>query len=214
MLGTGVATFSAPSSTVVMTSLSIDNTARLDIGSTKLIIHSADQNTLRSNLQNGYDAGAWDKGLHSSQAAVNPAIGIGYLLNTGTGGNPIYPTFGGQPATATDTLVRFTYFGDANLDGNVNALDFNRLAINFGKTPGSDVWSQGDFNFDGIVNTLDFNALASNFNATPLSGSGAWLTCPRAGGDHSGLDSCRPCIAPQTKKSGNSDWNTASTPHM
>ena len=45
--------------------------------------------------------------------------------------------------------IEFAILGDANLDGKVNALDFNALATNFGKTPGSDVWTQGDFNYDG-----------------------------------------------------------------
>ena len=56
--------------------------------------------------------------------------------------------------------------GDANLDGKVNALDFNFLASGYGA--GSNLWTKGDFNFDGNVDTLDFDALASNFNqSTP-----------------------------------------------
>ena len=60
-------------------------------------------------------------------------------------------------------LVRYTYSGDANLDGLVNALDFNALATNFGGGTGK-FWNQGDFNYDGSANTLDFTALAQNFN--------------------------------------------------
>lgn len=60
-------------------------------------------------------------------------------------------------------MLRYTYLGDANLDGHVNALDFNAVATNFGSAPGRE-WYQGDFNYDGSTNTLDFNALASNFN--------------------------------------------------
>jgi hypothetical protein len=77
----------------------------------------------------------------------------------------------------------YTYFGDANLDGKVNALDFNAVATNFGKTPGSDVWAQGDFNYDGNVNTLDFTALAGSFGAHNRAGTG--LGGPRA--DRAGL---------------------------
>ncbi len=51
--------------------------------------------------------------------------------------------------------------GDANMDGTVNALDFNVVASNFGST--SAVWPQGDFTGDNIVNTADFMVLANNF---------------------------------------------------
>ena len=57
--------------------------------------------------------------------------------------------------------------GDANLDGLVNALDFNALATNFGGS--GRFWFQGDFNYDGITNTLDFNSLAANFNQPALA---------------------------------------------
>ena len=73
-----------------------------------------------------------------------------------------------------------TYYGDANLDGKVNAQDFDLLAANYGNF--SKVWSQGDFNYDGLVNVADFNALAANFNATPLS-SPAFGTLVPSGDD-------------------------------
>jgi hypothetical protein len=70
-------------------------------------------------------------------------------------------------------LVRYTYAGDANLDGIVNALDFNAVATNFGISS-SGLWSQGDFNYDGAVNTADFMAMAQNFGevlASPAPGT-------------------------------------------
>jgi plastocyanin len=52
-------------------------------------------------------------------------------------------------------------YGDANLDGHVDLLDFNVLATNFGAQGGG--WSAGDFNEDGNIDLLDFNLLASHF---------------------------------------------------
>src|SRR5688572_10627947 len=41
-------------------------------------------------------------------------------------------TFAGQPVDATSILIRYTVYGDADLSGNVNLNDFNKLAANFG----------------------------------------------------------------------------------
>jgi hypothetical protein len=62
----------------------------------------------------------------------------------------------------TTVIVATVRTGDANLDGQVNLPDFNRLASNFGGVSGR-VWSQGDFNYDGMTNLADFNLLAGNF---------------------------------------------------
>jgi len=61
-------------------------------------------------------------------------------------------------------LVRLTLYGDANLDGKVDTIDFNLLAANFGQSGKS--WFNGDFDYSGTVNTIDFNLLASNFSLT------------------------------------------------
>jgi len=58
-------------------------------------------------------------------------------------------------------LVRLTREGDANVDGQVNLIDFNRLAGSFGQS--NQRWDNGDFNYDGNVNLIDFNRLAANF---------------------------------------------------
>src|SRR5206468_12596212 len=78
--------------------------------------------------------------------------------------------------TAQQVSVMYTYFGDANLDGKVDTLDFNSLASNFGGS--GKVWSQADFNYDGKVDTLDFNQLASNFGQQGPDGGGAGALVP------------------------------------
>jgi hypothetical protein len=72
--------------------------------------------------------------------------------------------FGGEQVDGSTVIVKFTIYGDANLDAFVDLDDFNRLAANFGGT--NKIWSQGDFNYDGRVNLNDFNLLAANFGMT------------------------------------------------
>lgn len=51
--------------------------------------------------------------------------------------------------------------GDANLDGSVNAIDLNALALRWQQQIAT--WSNGDFTADGTVNAADLNVLAINW---------------------------------------------------
>ena len=51
-------------------------------------------------------------------------------------------------------LVKFTYVGDANLDGKLNIDDYTR--IDQGIAAGATGWVNGDFNFDGKINIDDY----------------------------------------------------------
>ncbi len=101
--------------------------------------------TISTILKNGYNlTNKFSSGQIRSTTA-NAQHGLGWVQNTGN-------------STVT---VMYTYYGDANLDGAVNGLDFSSLANNFGLS--GKVWVQGDFNYDGSVNGLDFSLLANNF---------------------------------------------------
>jgi hypothetical protein len=138
---------------------------KLDLGNNDFILRNGTLAQLSNQVKSGYSNGAWNGGGISSSAAPASAgqTGLGYasaasLFNlTGTG----TATFDGQTVDANSLVVKYTYNGDANLDGKVDTLDFNLLAANFGGT--GKVWIQADFNFDGKVDTLDFNKLAANF---------------------------------------------------
>jgi hypothetical protein len=92
---------------------------------------------------------------------------LGYADNATLGRS----TFAGQGVGSTSFLIGYTFAGDANLDGKVNALDFNALAANYGQNDGSQIWVNGDFDYSGNVNTGDFTLLAQNFNASLSPGA-------------------------------------------
>jgi hypothetical protein len=173
------------SSTIPIGTDSHFNTGALDLADNALIIDYTGTSPL-ANIELAIGNGTYDTStgfyyfIASSTAAMNvsshkTALGYGEASTLGIS------SFEGQGVDATSVLIRYTYVGDANLDGKVNALDFNALASNFGKTPGSDVWTQGDFNYDGNVNTLDFTALALNFNQPPLPSPALGTVVPEAG---------------------------------
>jgi uncharacterized delta-60 repeat protein len=64
----------------------------------------------------------------------------------------------GFTVDATTVLVRYTYAGDANLDGQVTGDDYS--AIDFGiLVAGASGWVNGDFNYDGVVTGDDYSAI-------------------------------------------------------
>jgi hypothetical protein len=140
--------------------LTITGPGRVDLTDNRMIV--ADTNaspitSVRGYIQSAYNAGAWTgPGLTTSLGNAS-THGLGY----GEAGELGITTFAGHDVDPTSVLVRYTRYGDATLDGNVNLDDFNRLAANFGAT--DSFWHRGDFNYDANVNLADFNLLAANF---------------------------------------------------
>ena len=101
------------------------------------------------------------KNANNAAAATNPQLRLAYADANSIGRT----TWGGVTLTdTTNIVVGVTVNGDANIDGKVNALDFNAVAANFGAT--NTFWTSGDFNYDGTVNTTDFTALTANYGGT------------------------------------------------
>ncbi len=148
-------------------------TAKLDITNNALVVDYAaadpdPTNLLRLQILAAYNVGVgsghWQgKGITSSMA-TDSTYGIGYAKSSALGGN-IPAIFG--PVDADAVLIRLTRYGDADLNGIVNLIDFNRLSSNFNQL--NRLWSDGDFNYDGRVNLLDFNLLSANFNMIAIT---------------------------------------------
>jgi hypothetical protein len=126
---------------------------------------------VQTSLTSGYAGGAWNgSGINSAVAAATPQHALGYAEATDL--FTVFPaSFAGQSIDNTAVLIRYTRYGDANLDQTVNLADFNRLASSFGQT--NTRWSQGNSNFDLFTNLSDFNLLASNFGLSASPGVAA-----------------------------------------
>ena len=120
---------------VVLPNLSIDSStdSTLDLTDNSLVVHSGDLATLTSQVQSGLNrSGAlWTgAGITSSTAAVdsNGITAVGIIPNDDGSGGALYGTWpvgadsgGAVSVTNTDVLIKYTYYGDADLDGVVNA---------------------------------------------------------------------------------------------
>jgi hypothetical protein len=83
--------------------------------------------------------------------------------------------FNGIAVDDTTVILKFTFVGDANLDGQVDALDYERIDLAIGNS-GALGTAQGDLNYDGNVDALDYEQVDLNIG----NGVGAPLATQEA----------------------------------
>ena len=122
-----------PAGTSVVSTLSIDSAgpAQLDLTNNSMVIdYTGAVGTLvddmRLHLEN-------DR-LTSSAATLTTRLGYGDNAVLGK------TDFAGQAVDATSVLIKFTYFGDTDLDGDVDVADLGALATNW--QTGGVVWTR------------------------------------------------------------------------
>ena len=139
--------------TSVVSTLAIASGASLDLTNNSLVIDYTGSvgtlvNDTLSRIQNGT--------ITSSSADAFRRLGYGDNALVGLS------TFGGVTVDASSILIKYTYAGDANLDGKVDVTDLGALATSWQT---SAVWTGGDFNYDGFVDVTDLGILATNWQA-------------------------------------------------
>ena len=143
----------------------------LDVGRNDLDVTGQTLATVTANVASAFAGGAWNgPGIASSAAAADAAhlTALGVIAND-NGAGPLFgggtadsPTFDGSNPGDADVLVKYTYYGDTNLDGAVNAADYTRIdAGAFNHLTG---WFNGDFNYDGVVDGSDYALMDNAFN--------------------------------------------------
>jgi hypothetical protein len=163
-VGAGASAALAAGGTRVLVVTDATAAGKLDLADNAMVIDytvTSPLSAIRALLASGYASGAWNgNGINSSAAATTPNRALGYAESSAIFSS--FPAmFAGEQVDNTAVLIRYTRYGDADISGNVNLNDFNRLAANFGGS--NTVWSQGNFNYDNLTNLNDFNLLAANF---------------------------------------------------
>ena len=142
--------------------LSVSPGATLDLNDNDLVTGTG-KSTVENFVKAARNAGAWNQsGITSSAARSNASTGLGVLSGaeyTSVGGTG---TFSGQTYGAGDTLVKYTWNGDANFDGRVTFDDY--VKIDTGFNTGLTGWLNGDFNLSGAVNFDDYVLIDIAFN--------------------------------------------------
>ena len=169
--------------------LNVAAIGRIDVNDGGLVIRNGGQAgtqqvtaLLKTGLENG---GAFDwqgPGISSTEAFADNSIagsvlyGLGVVQNNlaaagtadgtttdATAGNEIYTSFKGRSVAPNDTLVRYTYMGDADLDGSITGTDYSLIDAGFASRLAG--WLNGDFDYSGAIDGTDYalidNAFAS-----------------------------------------------------
>jgi fibronectin-binding autotransporter adhesin len=159
----------SPNRTVLYTSALnfTDGTGLLDLGPNDLIIHGGSLSTITSELmtgRNGGSGGAWtgSVGITSSAAATSSNTALGIEVNDDGSGHALMTSFDGVPVSDGDILVKYTFVGDADLSGSIDATDYSLIDNGFAK--GLTGWNNGDFNYDSVVNGDDYTLIDNAFN--------------------------------------------------
>ena len=97
--------------------------------------------------------------LFSSTALNNPAqnTGLGYGSAAALGTS----TWGAESLPAAAVVVKYTYKGDANLDGRVTGDDFT--LTDRGGAMQLAGWTNGDFNYDNFIDDTDMSLLTQAY---------------------------------------------------
>ncbi len=170
--------------------LGINNDGALDLADNDLVVQYSGSSPFQQKFDEvieGYSATPNPSltGIVSSTSQANGGRTILALFDNAFFGVTEWPPGSGLIVPTQSVIGKYTYFGDANLDGQVTGDDYTVIDSNLNTTPAVGAgWTSGDVNLDGIVTgddytTIDSNlglgvgnalspaALSSNLNAVP-----------------------------------------------
>ena len=152
-----------------ISTLTLNGSGQMDLANNTLYTTTS-SNTIRQYLINGYNGGAWNGtgGISSINANASyniPASNGGHFTALGYSSGTTIAALG---LTPSQTVVKYTIYGDANLDGNVDISDLDIVLSNFLEQQAAGgtqlpSWDTGDFYYTGQTDISDLDAVLSNF---------------------------------------------------
>jgi hypothetical protein len=149
-------------------SVVVSSNGRIDLADNDMIVNYSGASPIddvRLLIVTGYNSGAWTgNGLTSSRAATSPNAGEAGETALGYGEASVLglSSFGGIAVDPTTVVIKYTYSGDADLNGQVDVADLGVLASNWQSAA---AWTGGDFDYSSFVDVADLGLLASNWQA-------------------------------------------------
>ena len=149
--------------------LQVDPAGTLDVRDETVVLDYSSVSPIGVWVGSSYDglAGLIASGrIVSTLATTNPRTMVALAeardaLNLSAGQSA---TWSGRSVDSTTVLVKFTWGGDANVDGKINIDDYGRIDGNVNQSGSIWGWFNGDFNYDGKINIDDYGIIDGNIN--------------------------------------------------
>jgi hypothetical protein len=165
-----------PAGTSRVGTVTITAGAKLDLSDNKLIVTSMPVGTWNGTaytgvtgmIQSGFNGGDWNgSGIVTSMTDATTSVltflAVANADEVGYAGG----TFGGVSVSASDTLVMYTWGGDADLNGTLNGDDYFFIDSNIlAQIPG---YHNGDFDVNGEINGDDYFIIDANISFAQAS---------------------------------------------
>jgi hypothetical protein len=137
----------------------------LDLNNNDLVVNLGSYASIRGLVLTGF--GTSGPGITSSTSDGSQILALFDNALVGAG------DWLGLPIGANAIVGKYTYFGDANIDGQVTGDDYTVLDANLNTTPPLGLeWLSGDMNLDGTITGDDYTVLDANLGlgvGNPLS---------------------------------------------
>jgi T5SS/PEP-CTERM-associated repeat protein len=167
--GTGKLTLSAGGDKILRTgtlTIDVSGGSKVDLNDNDTLLSSTSYASTAGYIANARHGGAWDRpGMTSSAASTRPNHNTTLGVLRGDEYRSIYgvnAAFDGVPVSNSDTLVKYTWYGDTDFNGKVNFDDYVRTDSGFNNHLSG--WLNGDFDLNGQVNFDDYVLIDLAFN--------------------------------------------------
>jgi len=138
----------------------------IDLNDNDMIVRQNQKTYVTQQIRQARNGGLWNQaGITSTAAKNNSAHNTRLGVQLGSeysGANGGTTTFNGRTIAPTDTLVKYTYYGDTDFNGKVNFDDYVRTDNGFNSHLTG--WLNGDFDGNGQVNFDDYVLIDLAFN--------------------------------------------------
>jgi hypothetical protein len=174
---------------VTVSTLNTNAAGKFDLTDNSMVIKGMTVDQVETLAAAGFNLGHWNgaTGLVSTTAEnAAPAItGIG-VANAGQLNKTTFK--GVEPLVGTETLVKYTYYGDSDLSGATTLDDFTLFLSGYQNS--GNTWFAGDYDYNGLTTLDDFTLFLAAYQqqGAPLSEVEAMInSTPMSSADRSAM---------------------------